>query len=169
MNETADAAGDPEDTGGARLGRPARRSFLIAGLMFAGLAASFGTAFSFAARYLYPRRALRRLRRVFLAPLKDLPAGQGRVYDLPGGGTALVTNTGDEIVALSNVCPHLGCKVHWEEDKHRFFCPCHQGVFDPSGKAVSGPPADENKNLRRYGMQKVGDNLFVEIEEVVPL
>lgn len=144
-----------------------RRSFLAAAAMFAGLLASFGTAFAFAGRYLYPRRALRRLRQIFLAPLADVPAGKGRVYDLPGGGTALVTNTGAEVVALSNVCPHLGCKVHWEEDRRRFFCPCHGGVFDPSGKALAGPPADEGKDLERYALQKVGDNLFIEIEEVI--
>jgi cytochrome b6-f complex iron-sulfur subunit len=146
-----------------------RRNFLTWGLMTAGLLASFGAAAGFAARYIYPRRALRRMREIFLTPLRDVPTGKGKVYDLPGGGTALVTHTGTEVVALSNVCPHLGCKVHWEEDNRRFFCPCHNGVFDPSGKALSGPPADEGKNLERYAVKQVGDNLFIEIEEVIEL
>jgi Rieske Fe-S protein len=149
--------------------RPTRRALLTWGVMAAGLLASFGTAASFAARYIYPRRALRRLREIFLAPLADVPAGKGKVYELPGGAKALVTNTGAEVVALSNVCPHLGCKVHWEEDQRRFFCPCHGGVFDPSGKAVAGPPADEGKDLTRYPVKRVGENLFIEIEEVIHL
>lgn len=148
---------------------PGRRSFLSYLVMVGALFASFGTAVSFAARYVYPRLGLRRLRRVFLAPLADISVGKGRVYELPGGGTALVTNTGAEVVALSNVCPHLGCKVHWEEDKRRFFCPCHGGVFEPNGRAVAGPPADEKKDLTRFPLTKVGENLFIDIEEIVKL
>lgn len=146
-----------------------RRFFLTYAAMAAGLFTSFGTAFALAARYIYPRRELRRMRQIFLAPVSDIPPGRSRVYVLPGGGTALVTNTGAEVVALSNVCPHLGCKVHWEEAERHFFCPCHNGTFDPSGRAVAGPPADEGKDLTRFGVKRIGDNLFVEVEEVVPL
>lgn len=149
--------------------RPTRRALLTWAVMATGLLTSFGTAAGFAARYIYPRRALRRLRQIFLAPLADVPAGKGRVYELPGGGTALVTNTGAEVVALSNVCPHLGCKVHWEEEQRHFFCPCHGGSFDASGQATAGPPADEGKNLTRYPVKRVGENLFIEIEEVIHL
>ena len=146
-----------------------RRSFIGYLVMLGGLAACFGTALAFAARYVYPRMGLRRVREIFLTPLSDIPAGKGKVFDLPGGGNALVTNTGTEVVALSNICPHLGCKVHWEEEKREFACPCHGGVFDPSGKAVSGPPAEEKKDLRRFHLKKVGENLFIEIEEIVRL
>lgn len=148
---------------------PGRRAFLSYLVMLGGLAASFGTAVALAARYVYPRLGLRRVRSVFLAPMADIPAGKGRVYDLPGGGMALVTNTGTEVVALSNVCPHLGCKVHWEEERRRFFCPCHGGVFTPEGTAVAGPPAEEKKNLKRFPLKKVGENLFIEVEEIVRL
>jgi Rieske Fe-S protein len=37
-------------------------------------------------------------------------------------------------------CTHLGCAYHWHEETKQFFCPCHNGVFDISGKVVSGPP-----------------------------
>lgn len=147
----------------------ARRAFLSYLVMLGGLAASFGTAIAFAARYVYPHLGLRRMRQIFLAPIKDIPVGKGKLYELPGGGTALVTNTGAEVVALSNVCPHLGCKVHWEEDKRQFFCPCHGGAFNPGGTAIAGPPADEKKDLKKFALKKVGENLFIEIEEIVRL
>jgi cytochrome b6-f complex iron-sulfur subunit len=47
---------------------------------------------------------------------------------------------GDQVVALSAVCSHLGCIVAWSEPRLRFVCPCHAGTFDPEGKPVSGPP-----------------------------
>jgi cytochrome b6-f complex iron-sulfur subunit len=137
--------------------------------MLGGLLASFGTAVALAARYIYPRKGIRRLRQVFLAPVADIPAGKGKPYALPSGGTALVTNTGAEVVALSDVCPHLGCKVHWEEAERRFFCPCHGGIFDKDGRALAGPPADEGKDLTRFSLNQVGENLFIEIEEIVQL
>jgi Rieske Fe-S protein len=138
-------------------------------MMLAGLAASFGTALAVAARYIYPRGGIRRVREIFLAPLRDIPAGKGRPYTLPSGSTALVTNTGSEVVALSDVCPHLGCKVRWEEDKRCFGCPCHGGVFDKDGHAVAGPPADEKKDLTRFKLKQVGENLFIEVEEIIHL
>lgn len=42
--------------------------------------------------------------------------------------------------ALSATCTHLGCGVAWNEAQSQFQCPCHKGVFDRSGKVVSGPP-----------------------------
>jgi cytochrome b6-f complex iron-sulfur subunit len=146
-----------------------RRSFLARASMLGGLLSAFGTAVVLAARYIYPREGIRRRREVFLAPLRDIPVGKGRPYTLPSGATALVTNTGAELVALSDVCPHLGCKVHWEEEKREFLCPCHGGVFAKDGKALAGPPADEKKDLTKFVLKQVGDNLFIEIEEIVHL
>lgn len=144
-----------------------RRSFISRLLMGMGVGSVLVSLVGIAARYIYPRRALRRRRSVFLAPAGDIPAGKGRAYSLPDGSTALVTDIGSGFVALSNVCPHLGCKVHFEAAQGKFVCPCHQGVFEKDGTAISGPPADEGKNLKRYAIRRVGDNLFIEIDEVV--
>jgi cytochrome b6-f complex iron-sulfur subunit len=146
-----------------------RRGFLQRLLMLSGLGAVTAFATGLAARYLYPLKAIRRRRSIYLAPTADIPPGRGRPYTLPDGGTALVTDTGTEIVALSDICPHLGCKVHYDAQQGRFICPCHGGVFEKDGTAIAGPPADEGKNLRRYSVSRVGDNLFIEIEETIQL
>ena len=148
---------------------PDRREALIQMLMWGGLVASYGTALFLALRYIYPQEGIRRLRQVFLAPTSDLRPGESKTYSLPDGSQALVTNTGVGIVALSNVCPHLGCRVRWEAQKHRFYCPCHGGVFDSDGVAREGPPANEGKNLKKYSIRRVQKNLFLEIEEIVQL
>ncbi|HEV8269070.1 MAG TPA: Rieske 2Fe-2S domain-containing protein [Thermoanaerobaculia bacterium] len=44
------------------------------------------------------------------------------------------------IAALSTTCSHLGCGVSWSDEKKAFLCPCHGGVYDATGKVVSGPP-----------------------------
>jgi cytochrome b6-f complex iron-sulfur subunit len=148
---------------------PTRRGFLARVLMASGLAAGGGFMAWIAARYITPLKAIRNRRQIYLAPLKDVPAGQGRKFGLPGGATALVTQADGEIVALSDVCPHLGCKVHFEAAQGKFVCPCHNGVFDRNGTAISGPPAEMGKNLHRYDVKQVGENLFLEIEETIQI
>ncbi len=52
-------------------------------------------------------------------------------------------NEAGEIVALSPVCKHLGCVVNWngsENDPNMFYCPCHGGLYEKSGKNVPGTP-----------------------------
>jgi menaquinol-cytochrome c reductase iron-sulfur subunit len=45
-----------------------------------------------------------------------------------------------KLKVLSAICPHLGCSVRYAEAEHQFACPCHKGMFEPTGKLVSGPP-----------------------------
>jgi Rieske Fe-S protein len=49
--------------------------------------------------------------------------------------------SGDKVLAFDPACPHLGCRVDYQSDKGRFFCPCHGAVFDDAGAVVAGPPA----------------------------
>jgi Rieske Fe-S protein len=68
-----------------------------------------------------------------------------------------------DFVALSSICPHLGCRVHWESHNERFFCPCHNGAFDSSGKAIAGPPKTANQTLPEYPLKVVDGSLYIEM------
>ena len=50
-----------------------------------------------------------------------------------------LTRIGDEIVALWQKCPHLGCRVEWCEGSGEFECPCHGSTFNRAGEVRSGP------------------------------
>jgi menaquinol-cytochrome c reductase iron-sulfur subunit len=55
-------------------------------------------------------------------------------------GAAWVHRTApDKIVALSAVCPHLGCAVGWDAGAGNFLCPCHDSRFSPAGDKLTGP------------------------------
>ncbi len=47
---------------------------------------------------------------------------------------------GENILALSATCSHLGCNVNYDEQSGQFKCPCHTGIYDATGKNISGPP-----------------------------
>lgn len=53
----------------------------------------------------------------------------------------LVRTAQGEFRAYSRRCTHLSCPVDWQPDKHRLYCPCHNGAFDvENGKVLQGPP-----------------------------
>lgn len=150
--------------------QPSRRSFLVGSsrlAMLAGLAAGYGALARIAARYLYPATEEPK-QWLFVTELAAVPLGGSLRYVAPTGEPVAITRQGEagvaaDFVALSSTCPHLGCQVHWQAAEKRFFCPCHNGAFDPSGKAVSGPPADAGQALAAYPLKVEGGLLFIEV------
>ncbi len=151
---------------------PDRREFLSFSslTMAGGLVAGYGTLAAFAGRYLYPTGE-RATAWLFVTRLDAIGPGASLQFETPTGVKIVVARqahegTADDFVALSRVCPHLGCQVHWEPHNQRFFCPCHNGVFDPQGKATAGPPADANQSLARYDLKVEDDLLFIKVPVV---
>ncbi|HEY0484200.1 MAG TPA: ubiquinol-cytochrome c reductase iron-sulfur subunit [Kofleriaceae bacterium] len=55
-------------------------------------------------------------------------------------GAAWVRRTApDKLVALSAICPHLGCSIGWDAGVGNFLCPCHDSRFSPEGAKLTGP------------------------------
>jgi Rieske Fe-S protein len=93
---------------------------------------------------------------VFLdvGPVSEIPVGQWRLLSLEAvredgwrksrvRHSVWVRRQGEgkqEITVLSSICPHLGCPINWHPNQSQFVCPCHGGIFDASGRRVSGPP-----------------------------
>ncbi len=48
--------------------------------------------------------------------------------------------SGEEFIAFSVNCTHLGCPVRWKPEAKLFLCPCHGGVYYQDGKVAGGPP-----------------------------
>jgi Rieske Fe-S protein len=164
-----DAAVAPAVEGGAA---PHRRRFLTVSstaVMAGGLAAGYGTFGYLAGAYLYSDDDGHHGWQ-FVARANDVQAGKAVTYVSPAGDKVVVARqsegaTADDFIALSSVCPHLGCQVHWEAHRDRFFCPCHNGVFDPQGRPLEGPPAAANQPLTRFPLRVERGLLYV----LVPL
>jgi nitrite reductase/ring-hydroxylating ferredoxin subunit len=146
-----------------------RRSFLTTAsgaLMTAGLALGYGTFGVMLARFVYPAASRNRGWR-FVCIADSLARGEAIDFTAPAGARIVVARQGpgaeaDDFLALSSVCPHLGCQVHWEPQNDRFFCPCHNGAFDRSGKAIAGPPQAANQTLVRFPVKVEEGLLYVE-------
>ncbi|MCB1221303.1 MAG: Rieske (2Fe-2S) protein [Planctomycetales bacterium] len=143
-----------------------RRGFLrqASGLaMLAALLAGYGRFASMAVEFLYPANPAEQEWQ-FVAAVASFLKGDSLAYRAPRGDKVTITRQAEsgeatDFIALSSTCPHLGCQVHWEAHNDRYFCPCHNGVFDPSGKGIGGPPGEAGQSLPRFPL-KVEDGLL---------
>jgi Rieske Fe-S protein len=159
-----------EGRAGTGAAAPRRRTlgWLAGAAMGGALAAAYGTFAAFIARFVYPARPAPR-GWMFVTRIDEVPGGESFVFRLPSGSGVNVTRQGSrggasDFIALSSTCPHLGCQVHWEPQNTRFFCPCHNGTFDPAGVATGGPPADAGQSLLQYPLREEGGILFIEVQ-----
>ncbi len=119
-----------------------------------GLVGGYGMFAWVSGRFMLPARA-GQMHQFFVARIADLRVGDTVLYRTPEGRTVNITRRGNsgtatDFIALSSTCPHLGCQVKWEGQNNRYFCPCHNGTFNPDGVATGGPPGDAGQSLPRY-------------------
>lgn len=99
-----------------------------------------------------------------LAP--NTPAGFEVSYRVQEGWLERITERlvyvvrleNNEIIALSNICTHLGCPVRWQEQREEFLCPCHGGLYDVYGAVMGGPPPSD---LPRFETRVDQDMLYI--------
>ena len=89
----------------------------------------------------------------------DVGPDEGKVLVIDGKRLALYREPGGALHAVSAVCPHLGCIVHFNNAERTWDCPCHGSRFTTRGAILDGPaltglapadvtpqPADESRS-----------------------
>lgn len=97
--------------------------------------------------------------RLAIAREAELRAGEARYFEYPAGEQAvLVKLRSGELVAYEQRCPHLSCAVVYQDAGQRFYCPCHDGVFElRSGVPTAGPP---RRPLARVRLEREGGVVY---------
>lgn len=70
----------------------------------------------------------------------------------------LVKTETAKFVALSATCTHLDCIVQYKKDTKQIWCACHNGIYDLTGKNISGPPP---RPLENYAVKVVNDEIII--------
>jgi cytochrome b6-f complex iron-sulfur subunit len=70
-----------------------------------------------------------------------------------------LTRIDDEVVALWQRCPHLGCRVSWCESSREFECACHGSSFNRAGEVRGGPAP---RGMDRFTVNVSGDLIEVD-------
>ena len=68
-----------------------------------------------------------------------LRPGEGTVVRVSGKSVAVHRDHGGALHAVSAVCTHLACIVHWNAAEQSWDCPCHGSRFANDGKVIQGP------------------------------
>lgn len=71
--------------------------------------------------------------------VREIAAGQGAIVRDGTRKLAVFRDEHNALHALSAMCPHLGCVVHWNSAEQSWDCPCHGSRFDVQGKVLNGP------------------------------
>lgn len=75
-----------------------------------------------------------------VAMIADVPVGTGYPTPPVPRVVYVVRKPDGELRALSNICTHMQCDVHWDASGGHFLCPCHGGMYDIDGNNIGGPP-----------------------------
>lgn len=78
----------------------------------------------------------------------DLPPDTGALVEIDNDIVAAYRDPQGALVAVSSVCTHLGCRVHWNAVEKSWDCPCHGSRFSPSGEVIEGPAIRPLKRLK---------------------
>ena len=85
------------------------------------------------------------------------------VLEVPKARGYLV-KTEDDVLALSEVCTHLGCRVPYIDENTRFECPCHGSKFTREGNYIEGPAP---RGMDEYATEVVDGVILVDTSEVI--
>jgi glycine/D-amino acid oxidase-like deaminating enzyme/nitrite reductase/ring-hydroxylating ferredoxin subunit len=69
----------------------------------------------------------------------EIAPGEGKILRYQGRRLAAYRGPGGDLTALSPVCPHLGCHVHFNSSERSWDCPCHGSRFATDGSVLNGP------------------------------
>ena len=141
-----------------------KREFLSKIFLIFGVVLAYGMLALESFFFIVPKRRETDKIKIYGGRLSQYEIGGVKAFYDPGGSEILILRDESGLKAFSSVCPHLGCRVHWESDKNEFFCPCHKGVFNSDGVAISGPPAKAGQSLRKVSISVDEKSQIVYIE-----
>ncbi|MBC8214275.1 MAG: Rieske (2Fe-2S) protein [Candidatus Marinimicrobia bacterium] len=111
--------------------------------------------------FVSPESKTKSTHRYLVGKKSEISVGKSKEISIQGK-PAFVVRLDEGFKVFSGVCTHLGCIIKWEENNNRFFCPCHNGVFDKTGKVVSGPPPEP---LKEFEVEEDGNLVFIQVED----
>ena len=133
-----------------------RRSFLTKIIGAGSLLWLAGLAYPVLAYLNAPKRRQKLLKELDLGPLAKYKPGSVNKFGFGSIPAFLIRDDKGNLSALSGVCTHLGCTV--QKKGAGFYCACHGGKYDITGKNTGGPPP---KPLRKFRVEVKNDKVWV--------
>lgn len=71
--------------------------------------------------------------------MQSIDSGEGKVVQIDDDPVAVSRVDYGSIHAVSAICTHMGCLLHWNGDEGSWDCPCHGSRFDCDGDVLNTP------------------------------
>ncbi len=135
-----------------------RRQFLDY-LLGTGALATLAAVFYPILRFMIPPKIIEaQANSVVAAKTSEIANNSAKIFKFGSKpGLLIRTETGD-LRAFAATCTHLDCIVQYQPDAKNILCACHNGIYDLSGKNISGPPP---RPLEEYTVNVKGDDITV--------
>ncbi len=141
--------------------KQSRREFIKGLGIVSAVVVAMGTFVYNSFSYLLPDRKKKTYHKYLVAKEDEISVGKAKEINL-GGKPVFVVRLEEGYKVFSGVCTHLGCIVRWEGNKSRFYCPCHQGIFNKQGEVTGGPPP---RPLDEYQVELDNNLVFIKVED----
>lgn len=141
--------------------KQSRREFITNLGIIGALVIAIGSFFKNIFTYFLPEKKKITYHKYLVAKKGEIPLGKAKeitLLDKP----AFVVHIDSGYKVFSGICTHLGCIVRWEEQNNRFYCPCHQGIFNKQGEVTGGPPP---RPLDEYQVELDNNLVFIKVED----
>jgi glycine/D-amino acid oxidase-like deaminating enzyme/nitrite reductase/ring-hydroxylating ferredoxin subunit len=70
---------------------------------------------------------------------EEIAPGEACIVKTDDGEEAVYRDPSGTVHAVSPICTHMGCKVHWNPAELSWDCPCHGSRFGFDGAVLEGP------------------------------
>jgi cytochrome b6-f complex iron-sulfur subunit len=150
----------PEKEDKISMDRKSRRNFINA-LGWGVFLSTIGGIAVATVRFLVPNVLYEQPKKFKIGYPKDYPEGVHFI----SAQRIFVLREDKRFRAVSAVCTHLGCTMHWSRQDLEWKCPCHGSIFNNKGGVVKGPA---NRPLPWYGVSASSDGqLLVDLNQFV--
>lgn len=135
-----------------------RRKFVNSLLGISGLSA-LGTIIYPVAKFLIPPKiAEPETNSLKVGKLADFELNSSKIIKFGRTPVILIRQSDGKFAAFAATCTHLDCIVQYRKDTKQIVCACHNGIYDMTGRNISGPPP---KPLQEFNVEIINDEILI--------
>jgi Rieske Fe-S protein len=124
-----------------------RRKFVNSLLGFGGIGGLITILYPALSFLKPPKSAEPTVKTVKAGLVSEFPDNSSKIIKFGRKPVLLVKTVEGNFIALSATCTHLDCIVQYKEDTKQIWCACHNGIYDMTGRNISGPPPRSLENF----------------------
>jgi len=126
-----------------------------------GLASVFYPVFQF---LIPPENTEPHVSSLKVGAVDEFPINSSKIIRFGRVPIILIRSESNIFKALEATCTHLDCIVQYNQERKQIICACHNGIYDLTGKNISGPPP---KPLATYTVSIIDAQVVITEEKGV--